>query len=57
MMLTKEQIAQLEEAARPLIKYLNENYDPYMSVIVTQTSVELVATKAHIPNIIDYVKD
>ena len=43
MVLTKEQSEDLEEAARPLIKYLNnpEVFHPHIQVIVENNSVKL----------------
>ena len=35
-------LAELLEAAKPLIKYLNDNCYPHCTAIVDQTSVELV---------------
>jgi hypothetical protein len=32
-----------EEAVKPLIKYLNENHNPHVSVIVTPTGAELLS--------------
>jgi len=46
-----------EEAARPLIKWLNENYHPHVTVIVTPTSAELLEGLQSTGQIMDYVKD
>ena len=35
----KKKLEELEEAAKPLIKYLCENYHPHVTAIVTPTSV------------------
>ena len=35
-------LAELKEAAGPLIKYLCENYHPHVTAIVTPTSVEVM---------------
>lgn len=45
------------EAAKPLIKYLNDNHHPHCSVIVTQTSAELLEGIKHTGEIFDFVKD
>lgn len=42
MILTKEQIQQFEEAAKPLMKYLAENHHPHVKVIVRGASAELL---------------
>jgi hypothetical protein len=41
MTLTWEQFEQMLEAARPLIKWLNENCHPHCTAHVDQVSVEL----------------
>lgn len=46
MILTKEQIQQFEEAAKPLIKLLAENHHPHVTVIVTSNSAEIVESSA-----------
>ena len=38
----KKKLEELEEAAKPLIKYLCENYHPHVTAIVTPTSVEVM---------------
>lgn len=48
---------ELKEAATPLIKYLNENHHPHVTVIVTSTSVELLEGKMGLPNIYEFIKD
>ena len=53
----KRQIAELEAAAAPLMKLLCEKYDPYVSVRVTDTSVELVDRVIAKYNILDYVNN
>lgn len=44
-----------EKAARPMIKYLCENHDPYATVIVTNTRAELFQTSMMTPRIEDYI--
>jgi hypothetical protein len=41
MILTKEQRAEFEKAAEPLIQWLNNNCHPHVTVIVTTDSAEL----------------
>ena len=57
MKTTQEKLNELKTLAEPLIKYLNENHHPHVSVIVTPTSVELLESKMCFPNIMDFVKD
>lgn len=40
--MTSEQRREFEEAAKPLIKWLNENWHPHVKVLVDQTSAEVV---------------
>jgi len=42
MVVSKEQFASLLEAAKPLIKWLNDNCHPHCEAIVDQDSVRLV---------------
>lgn len=42
MIITKEQREKFEDAAKPLIKWLNENCHPHVTVLVEPTGAELV---------------
>lgn len=42
MTITKEQQEEMLSAALPLIKWMNENCHPHCSILVDQTTVELV---------------
>lgn len=46
----------LLDAAKPLIKYLNDNFNPHFSAIITPTSVELVEGVARSITM-EFVKD
>ena len=56
MTLTDEQKASLLEAARPLLKWMNENTNPHCEVRVDTSRVELVSGVHSVP-CMDYVKD
>ncbi len=56
MVLTKEQISQMEEAAKPLVKWLCENTDPHAKVIVDCGSAEVVSGSARV-KIEEFIKD
>lgn len=56
MILTKEQVAQFEEAAKPLIKFLCENFNPHTTVIVTPTGAEVLSGSASV-QVTEFVKD
>ncbi|MFQ5771978.1 MAG: hypothetical protein ACE5HX_15695 [bacterium] len=47
----------LRKLTEPLIKHLNDNYHPYVTVIVTPTSVELLEGIMCDSRIYDFVKD
>ena len=51
-----QKMRDLKQAAEPLLKYLNENYHPHVTVIVTPTSIHLMEGLIAIPKIFDYVK-
>ena len=46
-----------EELARPMIKYLCENYHPHVSMIITPTSAELLEGLKTIGYVDDYIRD
>jgi hypothetical protein len=46
-----------EEAARPLIKWLCENWHPHVKVIVTPVGAELLSGEETTGEIMDYVRD
>jgi len=52
-----ERMQNLKKAAEPLLKYLNDNFHPHVTAIVTTTSVELMEGICSVPNIYDFVKD
>ena len=55
-MTTEEKLQELKQAALPLIKYLNTNYHPHVTAIITPTSVELLEGILNVPKILDFVK-
>lgn len=56
MILSKEQIEELREAAKPLVKFLNENYNPHCKVIVEVDGVEIVSGEVTV-KIEEFIKD
>lgn len=56
MNLTSEQMKEFEEASKPLIKFLCDNFSPYVTVVVTPISSELLSSSA-ILNCSEFVKD
>ena len=46
-----------EELARPMVKYLCENYHPHITVIITPTSAELFEGLKTIGRVEDYIRD
>ena len=55
-MLTKDQRKELKEAAKPLVKFLNENCNPHCYVIVEQDGVELTEAVTSV-SIDEFIKD
>lgn len=51
MTLTDDQSAQLTKLARPLVEWLRQNANPHCTVLIDQTSAELVegVTGIHYP--------
>lgn len=52
-----KKMEELKEAAKPLIKYLCENYHPHVTAIVTPTSVEVMEGIQSVPNITEFIVD
>lgn len=44
-----EIITYLEEKGKEISKWLKENFNPYITVIITDTKVEIIRTELHIP--------
>ena len=47
----------LSESAKPLIKYMCENFHPHVTAIVTPTSVEVLEGKESVSDITEFVVD
>jgi len=56
MVLTKEQIQEFEEAAKPLVKFLCENCHPHVTVIVEPTRAEILEGSVSV-KIEEFIKD
>ena len=56
MILTKEQILQLEEAAKPLMKFLAENFHPHVMVIVESNTAQFLESSASV-RCDEFIKD
>ena len=46
-----------EELARPMVRYLCDNYHPHVTVIITPTSAELLEGLKTIGRVEDYIRD
>lgn len=53
----KRKLEELKEAAKPLIKFLCENYHPHVTAIVNPTSVEVMEGLQVVPNITEFIVD
>lgn len=56
MQITKEQIDSFEEAAKPLIKWLNENCHPHVTAVVESNGAELLESSCRI-KVEEFIKD
>ena len=56
MIITKAQSDELKEAAKPLMKFLNDNCHPHVKVIVDTNRVELLEGVASVINN-EFIKD
>ncbi len=45
----KEEIDKLEELCKPIAEYLKSNYDPYATVVITDSHIKLVRGEIGIP--------
>jgi hypothetical protein len=45
----KEEIAKLEELCKPVTEYLKSNYDPYATVVITDSHIKLYRGGIGIP--------
>ena len=52
-----EQLAEFEALARPLIKFLCENFHPHVTVIVTPTNAEFLEGSGSTGTITDDLRD
>ena len=52
-----KKLEELKEAAKPLIKYLCENYHPHVTAIVTPTSIEVMEGVQAASNIAEFIVD
>ena len=57
MTLTKQQKEEFDGVSRLMIKWLNENCHPHVTVIITPTNAELLEGECSTGTIMDYVKD
>jgi len=56
MILTKEQADQMLEAAKPLLKFINDNCHPHVCVIVDGITVQLFESAA-VRKTTEFLKD
>lgn len=56
MILKKEQIDEMQEAAKPLVKWLNDNCHPHCKVIVENDRAEIVEGSAMV-KITEFIKN
>lgn len=52
-----EKMRKLRKAAEPLIKFLNDEYHPHVTALVTPTGVEILEGILSVQNINDFIPD
>lgn len=45
----REDIKKLEKICKPIVKFLKENYDPYSTIVITDTHIKLTRDEVGIP--------
>jgi hypothetical protein len=55
-MVTTEQRKEFEALARPLVKFLNDNFNPHTEIVIDCDSARILSGECGVP-IHDYVKD
>lgn len=53
----ERKLEELKEAAKPLIKFLCENYHPHVTAIVTPTGVEVMEGVQSVQDIDEFIVD
>jgi len=56
MVFTKKQFEEFKEAAKPLVKFLNDNCHPHVIAIVSVDRAEILASSGMV-GIEEYIKD
>jgi len=56
MIMTKEQVEQFREAAKPLVKFLCDNFDPHVTVIVEPSGAEILSSSSTV-KIEEFIRD
>ena len=57
MILSEAQITEFEALARPMLKFLNDNFHPHVTVEITPTTAQLFEGVCGIGEVMDYVHD
>jgi len=55
-MITKDKREAFEVLARPLVQFINENYNPHTEIIIDSASARIVSGECSVP-IPDFIKD
>ena len=56
MILTDKQLKELEEASKPLVKFLCDNFNPHVGVLVEPTGATIMEASATV-KIEQFIKD
>jgi len=57
MITTEDQRKELEALSRPVMEWLNNNFNPHVNVTITPTTAELFEGLCSTGQILDYIKD
>lgn len=53
----EKDLKEFEKVVKPVIKFLSENCNPHVQIIVSQTNAEMVVGQFSTGEITDYLKD
>jgi len=57
MITTEDQRKELEALSRPVMEWLNNNFNPHVHVTITPTTAEFFEGLCSTGQILDYIKD
>lgn len=55
--MTEQTMDEIRKLSEPLVKYLNENYHPYVKIEISNSAISVFEKTTHIPIEFDKVKE